>query len=149
MEASPEKHYQKPATGVVCTRVFLRLFLVAVCPQHLLKGEVSAGQVCLHLMFTCELASGTDCSWKQEEREAGKGRKVEMKHKNLQGRHAHLLYLPGHLNATLEVHGMALSITGFYRGHQRCLSEAEYLPPPTPGYTLCQKGIDSPPTGAN
>lgn len=64
-------------------------------------------------MFTRELASGIDRSWKREERETGKGRKVEMKQKNLQGCHAHLLYLPGHLNASLEVHGMALSITGF------------------------------------
>lgn len=78
LEASPKKHYHKPATGVVCTRVFLRLFFVAVCPQHLPKGEVSAGQVCLHCMFTCKFASGIDCSWKQEERETEKDRKVEI-----------------------------------------------------------------------
>lgn len=76
-------------------------------------GKESAGKACLHLMFMCELASGIDYSWKQEERETGKGRKVETKQKNLQGCHAHLLYLPGCLNASLEAHGMALSITAF------------------------------------
>lgn len=50
--------------GGVHTRVFLRHFFVAVCPQYLLKGEVSAGEVCLHLTFTCELAPGPDCAWR-------------------------------------------------------------------------------------
>lgn len=68
---------------------------------------------CISCLFTSELVSGADCSSKQEERETRKGGKVAMKQKNLHGCHEHLSRFLGYLNVSLEVYGMALSVTGF------------------------------------